>query len=73
MRRKTRTISDSDLRDLLINPKLNRKGQYVCDCIFCGKERHMYVSKQTQLFDCKKCGEYEEGMIVTVNGKKRTI
>lgn len=58
MRRKPRTISDSDLRDLLINPKLNRRGQYVCDCIFCGKERHMYVSKQTQLFDCKKCGEY---------------
>lgn len=55
---KTRTISDEDLRDILINPKLNRRGQYVCDCIFCGKERHMYVSKQTQLFDCKKCGEY---------------
>ena len=58
MKRKPRTIADSDLRDLLVNPKLNRRGQYVCDCIFCGKEGHMYVSKQTQLFDCKKCGEY---------------
>ena len=58
MKRKPRTIADSDLRDLLVNPKLNRRGQYVCDCIFCGKEGHMYVSKQTQLFDCKKCGEH---------------
>lgn len=58
MKRKPRTISDSDLRDLLINPKLNRRGQYICDCIFCGKEGHMYVNKETQMFDCKKCGEY---------------
>lgn len=55
---KTRTISDSDLRDLLINPRLNRRGQYICDCPFCGKEQHFYISKQTQLWDCKKCGEY---------------
>lgn len=58
MRRATRKIDDNDLRDLLINPKLNRRGQYICDCPFCGKERHFYISKQTQLFDCKKCGEY---------------
>lgn len=51
-------ISDEDLRDLLINPHLTRSGQYVCDCIFCGKEQHMYVNKVTQMFDCKKCGEY---------------
>lgn len=55
---KVRKIDDSELKDILINPKLNRRGQYVCDCIFCGKEKHMYVSKDTQLFDCKKCGEY---------------
>lgn len=57
MLRKTRTIDDGELRSVLINPKLNTRGQYICDCIFCGKERHMYVNKQTQLFDCKKCGE----------------
>lgn len=51
-------ISDEDLRELLINPRLTRSGQYVCDCIFCGKEQHMYVSKRTQMFDCKKCHEY---------------
>jgi hypothetical protein len=56
--RRSKMIDDSDLKDLLINPKLNRSGQYVCDCIFCGKEGHMYVSKETQLFDCKKCGEH---------------
>lgn len=58
MKRRTKTIADSDLRDLLINPKLNRRGHYICDCIFCGKEGHMYVNKDTQMFDCKKCGEY---------------
>ena len=51
-------INDTDLRDLLINPKLNRRGQYICDCPFCGKEQHFYISKETQAFDCKKCGEY---------------
>lgn len=50
-------ISDSELRDLLTNYKLNRTGQYICDCPFCGKERHFYVSKSKQMFDCKKCGE----------------
>lgn len=51
-------ISDEDLRDCLINPHLTRSGQYICDCIFCGKEQHMYVNKKTQMFDCKKCHEY---------------
>lgn len=51
-------ISDEDLRNLLINPHLTRTGQYVCDCIFCGKEQHMYVNEVTQMFDCKKCHEY---------------
>jgi len=50
-------ISDSDLRDILVNSKLNSRGQYICDCPFCGKESHFYISKSTQLWDCKKCGE----------------
>ena len=52
----TKTISDSDLREILHVKKETRSGQYVCDCIFCGKEDHMYVNKRTQMFDCKKCG-----------------
>ena len=52
-------ISDEDLRsEVLINPKLNRTNQYICDCPFCGKESHFYIDKTTQLFDCKKCGEH---------------
>lgn len=50
-------ISDGDLRGVLLNPTLNRRGQYICDCPFCGKEQHFYISKATQLWDCKKCGE----------------
>ena len=56
--KRTKKIDDNDLQSILLNPKLNRRGQYICDCPFCGKERHFYISKQTQLFDCKKCGEY---------------
>lgn len=51
-------IGDDDLKDILLNPKLNRRGQYICDCPFCGKEHHFYIAKETQLFDCKKCGEF---------------
>jgi len=51
------TIDESDLLDVLINPKKNRTGQYICDCPFCNKERHFYISVKTQLWDCKKCGE----------------
>ena len=54
----TRKIDDADLKDLLINPSLNRRGQYICDCHFCGKAQHFYISKATQMWDCKKCGEY---------------
>lgn len=55
---KTRRISDADLTSILTNVKLNNRGQYICDCPFCGKERHFYISQKTQLWDCKKCGEY---------------
>jgi len=51
-------IDEGDLLDLLINPKLNRRGQYICDCPFCGKPEHFYISKESQLWDCKKCGEF---------------
>lgn len=51
-------ISDDDLRnEVLIGAKLNRTGQYVCTCNFCGKEGHLYVDKETQLFHCKRCNE----------------
>lgn len=49
-------ISDSDLREILKIHKETHSGQYVCDCPLCGKERHFYISKKTQMWDCKKCG-----------------
>lgn len=58
MKRNYRKIDDADLQDLLVNSNLNRTGQYISDCPFCGKTQHFYVSKKTQLFDCKKCGEF---------------
>lgn len=51
-------ISDEDLRDLLINPKPTRSGQFIADCPLCGKEQHFYISRKTQMWDCKKCHEY---------------
>lgn len=49
-------ISDSDLREILKVKKETRKGQYVATCPLCGKEDHFYISKYTQMWDCKKCG-----------------
>jgi DNA primase len=51
-------ISDDDLKDLLINPKPTRSGQYISDCPLCGKEQHFYISRKTQMWDCKKCHSY---------------
>lgn len=55
---KGKTISDSDLREILHINQETRSGQYICDCVFCGKEDHMYINKRTQMFDCKKCGTF---------------
>lgn len=30
--------------------------QFVCDCPFCGKEKHLYVHQTRLVFDCKSCG-----------------
>lgn len=51
------TISDADLKEVLKVRKETHSGQYVCDCPYCGKEAHFYISKKTQMWDCKKCGE----------------
>ena len=51
-------ISDDDLKDLLINPKPTRSGQYIADCPLCSKSQHFYISRKTQMWDCKKCHSY---------------
>lgn len=48
-------ISDEDLRSVIVIKKETRTGEYICDCPFCGKDMHFYISKKTQMFDCKKC------------------
>lgn len=51
------TISDTDLRSILHVDKETRSGQYIIDvCPFCGKSKHFYIDKRTQLWDCKRCG-----------------
>lgn len=51
-------ISDTDLRDLLEDAKPTRSGQYVATCPFCGKPDHFYISRKTQMWDCKKCHQF---------------
>ena len=55
---KNQTISDVELKEILHVEKETRSGQYICTCPFCGKEQHFYINKKTQMFDCKKCGEF---------------
>lgn len=50
------TISDTDLRSILHIDKETRSGQYIGTCPYCGKEKHFYINKKTQAWDCKKCG-----------------
>jgi len=58
------------LLGLLINPKIGTKNQIICDCVFCGREKHMYINKGYSVkgiehgYDCKKCGK--SGNIVTL-------
>ena len=49
------TISDEDLRSIIKVDSLTRTGQYICTCPFCGKDKHLYINKKTQMWDCKKC------------------
>ena len=55
---KNQTISDVELKEILHVEQETRSGQYICTCPFCGKELHFYINKKTQMFDCKKCGEF---------------
>lgn len=53
------TISDADLRSIIhidSETKSKQNPQYIGTCPWCGKEKHFYISKNTQMFDCKKCG-----------------
>lgn len=53
--KKYKTISLEDLKTILPDYKENRTGQLISTCPFCHKEKHFYIDKNTQLWDCKKC------------------
>jgi hypothetical protein len=55
-------ISDEDLKSILGKVKLGSRNHYISDCPLCGKNGHFYIQRDTQLWDCKKCGE--EGNII---------
>jgi DNA primase len=50
-------ISDEDLKSVLGKVKLGSQNHYISDCPICGKTGHFYIKRNTQLWDCKKCGE----------------
>lgn len=50
-----KTISLDDLKTVIGDYKENRTNQLICTCPFCHKEKHFYIDKKTQLWDCKKC------------------
>lgn len=55
--RKESKISDDDLKELLGRVTRGSHNHYIATCPLCGKAKHFYIQRDTQLFDCKKCGE----------------
>lgn len=56
------TIPQADLESLFGKFRNGSKRHIITSCPYCGKDKHFYMQRDTQLFDCKKCGE--EGNIV---------
>jgi DNA primase len=53
-------IKDSELKELFdggVRPGGHNKQEYIAKCPFCLKDKHFYINRKTQLFNCKKCGE----------------
>lgn len=61
---KNDNIEDEELKELLDNVRFGSQNHYISDCPFCGKAKHFYINRKSQLFDCKKCGE--EGNIISL-------
>ena len=62
MSKRDNKIDDEELKDLLDNVRIGPKNHYISDCPICGKAKHFYINRNTQLWDCKKCGD--EGNII---------
>ena len=39
-----------------LEPISEQGKQVICNCLFCGAEKKLYVNKDNKLFDCKVCG-----------------
>lgn len=61
---KVKNIPDNELKEVLGKVKFGPKNHYISDCPFCLKEKHFYINRRTQLWDCKKCGT--EGNIISL-------
>jgi DNA primase len=59
---KVKNIPDEELKQILGKVKIGPKNHYISSCPFCLKEKHFYISRTKQCFDCKKCGV--EGNII---------
>lgn len=60
-------FTNDDIHVILNNVHKGNRGHFVCDCPYCGKEKHFYIKGQTNEvdkrgdnksfnWDCKKCG-----------------
>lgn len=54
----SKTIPYSELKELFPKGKARENSNHIITtCPYCNKEKHFYINKKTQLFDCKRCGE----------------
>lgn len=56
------TLTEKQLKELLVNPRNAPHNHFVADCPFCDKTGHFYINKGVTKkgiihgYDCKKCG-----------------
>lgn len=51
------TIPKEDLESLFSGWRNGPRGEMITTCPYCSKSGHFYINRNTQLYDCKKCGE----------------
>jgi len=62
MKTMSSTIPQEDLESLFGKFRNGSKRHMITTCPYCGKDKHFYIQRDTQMWDCKKCGE--EGNII---------
>lgn len=64
MKNRNDLLDQEDLKSLLDNIRPGPRNHLISTCPLCGKDKHFYINKVTQQWDCKKCGE--DGNIKTL-------